>query len=71
MVGVGFAAGAEQVAEAALNADRCRRHRDTVLVHREGLEDIVVVVRLVHATFTVAAARRVVVRINARPAPRR
>ena len=43
-----LAARPEPGCEAALDADRRRWHRYAVLVHRERLEDIVVV-RLVHA----------------------
>ncbi|MCU1427798.1 MAG: hypothetical protein JWL83_1798 [Actinomycetia bacterium] len=43
----------EQVAHAPVTGNRCRRHRHTVLVHRERLEDIVVT-RLVQGTVRLA-----------------
>src|SRR3954453_14211555 len=45
-------ASSEHITEAPNTGDRHRRHRHTVLVHRERFEDIVVV-RLVHAVLTI------------------
>jgi hypothetical protein len=49
----GLWADREQIAYAPVTGNRCRRHRHTVLVHRERLEDIVVT-RLVQGTVRLA-----------------